>query len=769
MMTTSEKSAPSSNTLRVFGGVLALAGLYASSLYSYLLFHSLVENFNVLVAFLIFVLAWHTRHVQDNRYLMFVGVASLFTGSLDLLHTLAYKGSVVFPGYTADLPTQLWIAFRYVAGLSFVAAPFFINRKINAAKMISAYFAITAILVIAIFSRHFPACFVEGAGLTPFKVSSEYVISLLFLAALGLLLWKREAFDRRVLRFLTGAILASVASELFFTHYVSVYGPANMIGHFFLLVATVFIYRAFVVTGIVEPSSLLFRNLNQSREALRESERRERARAAELAALLDAAPTPVFIAHDPDCLHLTGNRAADELLRNPRGAEASLTAPEESRPRHFRAFKDGRELRMDELPAQRAARGNPVQDFEFSLVFENGMTRHVVGYATPLRDEEGRPRGAVHVLIDITDRKRAEEKLRQSEATLRGILDAAHESIWLFSTEGIILLCNDTALQRLGKKTQDVIGKHFSNFMSPDIAQARVDILRQVVSTERSVEYEDTRNGIMFHHNFYPIFDQDGHVVRVACFSHDITARKQAEETLKTAHTELANRAYELEAVNRELEAFSYTVSHDLKTPLRSIDGFTRAILEDYSDKLDSAGRDYLKRVNAATLRMNQLIDAMLNMARLTRGELHERTVDLSSLVQIVAHDLEKQDPERRVEFVIAENLKVTGDATMLELLLQNLIENAWKFTRKHEAAKIEFGAVDMNGTKVHYVRDDGAGFDMQFADKLFMPFKRLHAEAEFPGLGIGLAIAHRIILRHNGRIWAEGEVGKGAVFYFTL
>ncbi|HTG00601.1 MAG TPA: ATP-binding protein, partial [Nitrospirota bacterium] len=277
--------------------------------------------------------------------------------------------------------------------------------------------------------------------------------------------------------------------------------------------------------------------------------------------------------------------------------------------------------------------------------------------------------------------------------------------------------------------------------------------------------------------------------------------RMNDEQSLRSAHTELERRAYELEAVNRELEAFSYTVSHDLKAPLRSIEGFAEALSEDYAGKMDATGKDYLGRISAAALRMNQFIDAMLGMARLTRTELHEQTVDLSGLARIIAHDLQKQEPGRAVEFVIAEGVKTEGDHAMLRAVIENLLQNAWKFTSRHAEAKIEFGVMNSaagdkskfdkpepapstsgprtepdseifnqrNSKPVYYVSDNGVGFDMRFANKLFQPFKRLHTDSDFPGLGIGLATANRIILRHNGRLWAESEPGRGATFYFTL
>ena len=232
------------------------------------------------------------------------------------------------------------------------------------------------------------------------------------------------------------------------------------------------------------------------------------------------------------------------------------------------------------------------------------------------------------------------------------------------------------------------------------------------------------------------------------------------------------DRTAQLEAANKELEAFSYSVSHDLRAPLRSIDGFSQALLEDYFDKIDEQGKDYLHRVRAASQRMAQLIDDVLNLSRVTRSEMRFEKIDLGTLVSKIRKELQERQPDRKVEFAISSGLVGRGDARLLRIVLENLLGNAWKFTGKHPLAKIEFGVTHVghgHDKPVFYVRDDGAGFDMAYVDKLFVPFQRLHASAEFPGTGIGLATVQRIIHRHGGRVWAEGEVEKGATFYFTL
>jgi light-regulated signal transduction histidine kinase (bacteriophytochrome) len=246
----------------------------------------------------------------------------------------------------------------------------------------------------------------------------------------------------------------------------------------------------------------------------------------------------------------------------------------------------------------------------------------------------------------------------------------------------------------------------------------------------------------------------------------DVTERMRAEKDIKQLNRTLQQHTAQLEAANKELEAFSYSVSHDLRAPLRSIDGFSQALLEDYADKLDETGKDSLQRVRGASQRMGQLIDDMLNLSRVTRSEMRHETVDLSAMAETIAAELQKNQPERTVTFTIQPGLTTDGDAHLLRVVMDNLLGNAWKFTSKQANAIIEFGSVSVGE---FFVRDNGAGFDMAYAEKLFGAFQRLHAMNEFAGTGIGLATVQRIIHRHGGQVRAEGEVDRGATFYFTV
>ncbi|HLQ67522.1 MAG TPA: ATP-binding protein [Candidatus Limnocylindrales bacterium] len=251
------------------------------------------------------------------------------------------------------------------------------------------------------------------------------------------------------------------------------------------------------------------------------------------------------------------------------------------------------------------------------------------------------------------------------------------------------------------------------------------------------------------------------------------TALRSSEGRLRQLNAELeqrvAARTIELETSNKELEAFSYSVSHDLRAPLRAIDGFSKALLEDCGEALGETGTRHLERVRNATRQMGLLIDDLLNLARLSRAELRREPVDLGAVGQEIAASLEQAQPERKVSFVLAPDLRADGDSQLLRVVLDNLLRNAWKFTSKHPTGRIELGQTGTNGRRVFFVADDGAGFDMAHADLLFAPFQRLHRQSDFEGTGVGLATVQRIIHRHGGRLWAEGAVDKGATFYFTL
>lgn len=259
----------------------------------------------------------------------------------------------------------------------------------------------------------------------------------------------------------------------------------------------------------------------------------------------------------------------------------------------------------------------------------------------------------------------------------------------------------------------------------------------------------------------------------IAAFNHMLDTLDQQNKDLidakKMLEEKVDERTIELKNINKELEAFTYSVSHDLRAPLRSIDGFGAALLEDFGGKLDATAKDYLARMRSASHRMGVLIDSLLELSRVSRQALNIEAVNLASLIEDLVRDLCERFPGQKVNFKCPDILLAYGDKALLMCLMENLLENAWKYSSKTNNPQVESGCLERNGEIVYFVRDNGAGFDMKYADKLFGPFQRLHRQEEFDGLGIGLATAARIIHRHGGEIWAEGILGEGAVFYFTL
>jgi light-regulated signal transduction histidine kinase (bacteriophytochrome) len=250
---------------------------------------------------------------------------------------------------------------------------------------------------------------------------------------------------------------------------------------------------------------------------------------------------------------------------------------------------------------------------------------------------------------------------------------------------------------------------------------------------------------------------------------YDVSNLKQAEREIQRLNTDLEQRNLTLEAANKELEVFNYSIAHDLRAPLTVLDGFSRLLLEDYHNQLDETGRDYLQHMSSASHRMEVLIDALLNLSRVNHIELIKEVVNLTQLVNEITSELQATQPKREVEFIIQEGLTANSNYALIRVALENLLGNAWKYTRNQSLARIEFGMISDGEASIYFIRDNGKGFSAHNLDKLFGPFQRLHSQDEFEGIGIGLATTQRIIHRHGGRVWAEGAVNQGATFYFTL
>lgn len=387
-------------------------------------------------------------------------------------------------------------------------------------------------------------------------------------------------------------------------------------------------------------------------------------------------------------------------------------------------------------------------------------------------------RGRQAALRLSSERMRSEEAQRALADELAQLINSANNPIFGVDGEGRINIWNDVMTNITGVADSEAMGRLAVDFMTPESRPIAEEHLQKVLAEipcgnlylKFSGQEEDSAELMI---NCTLRRDLAGRVSGVLGVGLDITERLRSEQEIKTLNESLeirvSDRTRELQEAMDEMESFSYSVSHDLRGPLRSINGFSQTVMRKYGDKLEDEGRSYLERVRSTTNQMGALIDDLLGLSRIGRDELINEPLDLGKMVQEKAAELRNARPEREVEFVIADDAAAFGDERLIGVLVDNLVRNAWKFTSKHAAARIEFGQRQQDGETVFFIKDDGAGFDMEYADKLFLPFQRLHPTGEFEGSGIGLATVRRIVQRHGGRIWAEGEVEKGATIFFTL
>ena len=417
---------------------------------------------------------------------------------------------------------------------------------------------------------------------------------------------------------------------------------------------------------------------------------------------------------------------------------------------------EGQLVPFKKWPLIRAIHNERFVDYEVRILRKDSGKSQIMSYSgIPVYSKSGDLILSVITMRNITEQKRVEAEIQRLASFPLMNPNPVRE----VGANGHITFCNPVAKQILEHAG-------YSNDVNPFIPPNMPVILQDLRDKKPGRYFQDIEiNGCFFKELILitPQFQS------VRIYTMDITERKQAEEEIKKLSEVLAARADELEAANVELEAFNYSVAHDLRNPLNNICGYCQIIQELCGDKLDDQCLQYLRETYEGTLRMNRLIEALLNFSRLARAELSKNRVDLSSIAREIAGELKRSGAARQTEIRIADEIDVNGDAVLLRVVLSNLLDNAWKFTALREEALIEFGVMEINNEPVYFVRDNGAGFDNADAAKIFSPFQRLPGAEECKGFGVGLATVERIIRRHGGKVCAEGTVGAGATFYFTL
>jgi PAS domain S-box-containing protein len=602
-------------------GIAVVFGLFLTSLYNYLLFHSLIYIFIVVVACGIFMVTWNSRKILDNYYFLFIGISFLFVGFLEFIQMLSIEGMRIFVRPGSNLNAQLWVAAKYLQSLSFLIAPLFVARKPKTALVFAGYtFAAGLVLLSVFYWNNFPVCYITGIGLTPFNKISRYIIAFFFLGSLALLLRMKTMFDGRVLRLLIASIAVAAFSEATLAGFSDIFNFVGMSGHFMTGFSFYLIYKAMIETGLKNPYDVLFRNLKLSEE-------------------------------------------------------------------------------QDRTILRTAMDGFWVTDMEGHFLEVNDAYCRLMGY---LRDELMQMK-----IADVEAVENPEETARH----IRRIIESG--------------------------------GDRF------ETRHRRKD--GTIVDIEVSVNYMEASGGRLF------------------VFLRDITERKRASDEIRKINEDLKRRTLALEASNQELESFSYSVSHDLRSPIVSMGGYSHLLLEEHADCLGEEGRRYAKAIYTGATRSTELIDGLLALSHTRYQELNLSEIDMEELAKEISRELDSNRAGRSVQWNVQHLPPAQGDQTMIRQVFVNLLNNAIKFTRRRETAVIEIGGKSENGENLYYVKDNGIGFRTEDASRLFVAFKRLHPADEFEGSGIGLAIVQRIIERHGGSVWAEGRIDEGATFYFTL
>ncbi len=860
--------------LLLVSALLALLFLYMVSLYNYLLFHCFVEGFSIVVGCAVFLVTWNTRNFLNNNYLIFVGLAFLHVSVMDFFHVLAYKGMGIFPKADSNLPTQLWIAARYLQSASFLIAPLFLDRRLNVKLLFGILSLISMAMLGAIFSGVFPDCFIEGVGLTPFKIISEYVICLALLGAFALLIRHKNSFDEMVLTLLLWSIAVGVASELSFTYYASVFGFSNFVGHCLKTGSFFLLYKAIIETGLRRPYDLLFKDLGEKQQALTQERNF-------VAAILDTASALVIVM-DTSGRIVGFNLACEKLtgftLEEVKGKEFwdILLLPEErqgfkdsfsklvismspSEGENFWLSKDGTphlvawsnttivgqdgqvnhvigtgiditerrraeneivrakeewEKTFDAVPDlimildanHRIVRANRAMaarvcstpeglagsacyeifhrqasppsfcvhskllkdEKEHSLeIFEEHANGLFAVSCSPLKDRDGNLTGSVHVARDITERKRAEEALRENEQRFRSTFEQAAVGIAHVALDGRYVRVNQKICDILGYTESELTGVIFSEIALSDDSKEMVRLMHELLIGELNTFCSERKmvrkDGSLVWTNITVSVHRDklnapNYFILVA---EDISRRKQMEEALQATLSDL-------ERSNSELQQFAYVASHDLQEPLRMVSSYVKLLERRYKTKLDSDADEFIVYAADGAKRMQKLINDLLQYSRVGSKGKPLAPTDCESVLNHALVNLQVAIDGSGAQIIRFPLPTVLADQTQLVQLFQNLIDNALKF-RGDETPLIHISASQDGDHWSFCVRDNGIGIDPQYCDRIFVIFQRLHGREEYPGTGIGLAICKKIVERHGGQIWLESNGDRGATFFFTL
>ena len=794
---------------------LVVSGFYISSRYNYVLFHTLVELFSIAIGWSLFIIVWNARQWMKSRFLFILGVALAAAGGLDLVHTLSYKGLSLFPGYDSNLPTQLWIAARYLQSFSMLFALFFLkdspvveerakSRLTFEGGILIAYLALVAVLLTLVFLRLFPDCYIEGQGLTPFKVISEYIISAILLAALVILWVRRQLVERRLSYLLIAAMFLTILSELAFTFYVGVYDFSNLLGHFGKLGAFYLIYLAVIETGLQRPYGLLFSNLDQQAAALREGERKFR--------LLIENQTDLLIQFDPQ---------KNIQFANPASCAAFGKTPQEMLTGSYLAlFSEEDRWRVEAAIRDVMTPPYFVQS-EQKLYTVDGWRRFDWSMKAAL-SEDGQVTSIFSAGRDVTSEKNAEEAADARHAEMLAIFEGIDQPIYVADPQTYeMLFTNQAVLSLFGPVNHRKCYQYLQNQPAPCSFCTNPRIFGENEGQVYTWEYQNEVAQRWFRCIDRSVRWPDGRRVRYQ-MAVDITERKQAETSIVAAQSNLqrmlaeaehsrrallnlvedqkeaqeqirtlnrdlekrvADRTADLELANLELaraarmkDEFLANMSHELRTPLTGILGLSEALLLNTYGNVSEKQQQILKLIEFSGEHLLELINEILDLSKIEAGKL-DLLMENCSLAGVCQASLQMtaglaRKKQQQTSFsMVPETIILRADARRVKQMLVNLLSNAVKFTQ--EGGRL---GIDVAGDAEHCqvritVWDTGIGIEPENLPRLFQPFVQLDASLSrhYSGTGLGLSLVKGLAVLHGGSVEVASTPGQGSRFTVVL
>jgi PAS domain S-box-containing protein len=764
--------------------VVTLAILAGSRSVHYLFFHVMAELFAIVVSLSIFILTWTSSRYLASGYLIILGGAYGAIGLVDVFHTLTFRGMSLFPGVSPNYPTQFWLTARYLEAIALLCGPLFIGRKPNFFLVSAGFAAIAAAASVSVMAQWFPATYIDGVGLTPFKVNSEYLIIAMLIAGFILLYRARRTFAPRIFFLLAASLWLAVATEFCFTRYVNFYDFTNELGHYLRFISVALAFVAVVISGVREPFDLIFREVGEHKRKLEELNQKliesedQLTRAQNVAQVgswhLDAARN-----------QLTASAEAGRML----GIPIDM-------PQTFETFCS--RIHPNDLESVFKAWDRAVQGQIFSIehrVVVGDMIRWVRERTEITFAGDGSRLAALSTVQDITERKQAEELLRESEESYRRqFSDNMAVMILLDPSNGRIIDANSAAAEFYGYSRTQMMAMHITEINPIPVTEARR--LMNSVTPAKGKHFElqhRLADGSLRAVDVFSSQIRLGERLILHVIIHDITDRKHAEaqitlvneelrqlnETLESrvrertaqlegANTMLEASTRELTRSNQELERFAYVASHDLQEPVRTVVGFIQLLEKRLAGKLDAESTEFMRHAVGGALHMRRMIQDVLTYSRVGARAASPKMTDAGEAVQGALALLGSQISSAGAMVETMPLPLVNADHTQLVQLFQNLIGNAIKFCQK-EIPRVRIEARRDDAFWRFTITDNGIGIAAEYRERIFVIFQRLHTREAYDGTGLGLAICKRIVQGHGGEIGVDSASGGGSAFWFTI